>query len=252
MPTSTVARMLAPATTALAVAQPVVTQAHRISGRARPDSEEAAAFAGPLTPPAGAFIIWLPLFVSSAVFGRGLQDPRRQDHTELATVEGLAATAFAADAAWSLTAQYRGLGWPSLALIGSAASSAIMAMVKAARHAHGSEGMRFAARWIGGLAGWLSVATFANIETTLNRQLGRPSPSAETRRAVALVSAAGILASVVAIAGRGNGAYAAGAGWGLGGVVVKALRQGNRPVLAAGAAAGAALLAATLTGRAGR
>ena len=184
MATSSPSTALSGATLALSLIQPLATQFHRTTGAGRAETAETDVHGGPVTPAGGAFAIWLPLFIASTVFGSGISKAERQRHKKIETVEALAATTFAADTAWTLQTQLRGLGWGSVALIGTAAASAVGALLTASRHATADPGMGFAARWLGGLAGWLSVASFANLEATLNRQHGRPGPAVEERRAV--------------------------------------------------------------------
>lgn len=224
------------------LAQPLATQLHRATEIGRAETDETDAYAGPVTPAGGAFAIWLPLFIAGVVFSSGMSRPGRHNHPDIEKVEMLAATAFAADTAWTLQAQVRGLGWSSVALIGTAAGSAISAVLIASRHAMADSGMRFAARWLGGLAGWLSVASFANLEATLNRQYRRPLPAAEERRSARLVYAAGAVASLVTWMSRGNMPYAAAAGWGLGGIALRSRRESRRTVEIAALVAGTAVV----------
>ncbi len=85
------------------------------------------------------------------------------------------------------------------------------------------------------LVGGLSVATFANLESTLNLRNGRPSGPSEVRRATALVGAAASTTAVVKAGLRGNIPFVLAVTWVLGGIVLKAVRAGHRSVAAAAA-----------------
>ncbi|NGP17680.1 hypothetical protein [Devosia aurantiaca] len=236
---------------ALALAQPLATQFYRVASTAQSEEEgEVATYTGPVTPADGAFAIWVPLFASTMIFSVGLARPDYREHPNLQHVEELASGAFLADALWSVHAQTRGLGWASFGIIGAAATSAVSALIVAARGMPGSKGMRFAADWIGGLAGWLTVALFANLEATFNREGKRLEPAHEEDRAAVLVAGAGVAASVVALASRGNLSYAGVALWGLGGIALRAQREKRQKVLLAALSSAAALGAATAVARA--
>lgn len=98
------------------------------------------------------------------------------------------------------------------------------------------------------LAGWLTVATFANAEAALNQERGRPAPDEESRRAVKLIGAATGIAAATTVASKGNPLFALSAGWGLGGVVVKNVRRDWRVAAAAGLGL-AALVGVTVLAR---
>lgn len=260
--------VLARANLALTLVQPVAGQLAELTGWGQTMKERSHRSSGPVTPPDGAFAIWGPIFLATLALAlRDIRDARgarggdggpHGAGSEAAAphrVSGtgsrsrlLAGLAYAGNTAWSLQSQFGGLGWSSVAIIMSTTTAASAAMLEA-EHEGARQGAGVAALATGALAGWLTVAAFANLEATLNETRGRPRKAAETRRSVALVGGASSTAGALALASHGNLAYAAAACWGLGGVVVRNVRKRNTPVAAAAAAGVIALLGATLLGR---
>lgn len=203
----------------------------------------------------------------------------RQQRAPLHRVAWLMNAAYACNSAWSLRAQLVGLGWPSVGIIVVGAASASAALIGAERLARterlerGAEPpapdghdapdrsppapleatarggaaneARAAADAIAPLAGWLTLATFANLEATLNETGGRPRPRHETHRALILLGSEGALAGAVAATSQ-NPLYTAALAWGLGGVVVRNLRGRNRTIAAAAGLGCCAAVAATI------
>lgn len=222
----------------LSAAQPLAAYLSALTGKGVREVDRARESDGPVTPAEGTFAIWGPLFLGSLTWAGWSALPENRNDPALRRIGWLASGTYAGNIAWSIQAQLSGLGWPSVAFISAAAASATAAIVEAERTP--SAGV---ARWtLGPLAGWLALATFANVEATLNDQYGRPSPQAEERRAIALLGTAAVSASAVSIATRGSIPYAAGVGWGLAGTAVRNFRE-QRPSVALVACAGIALLA---------
>ncbi|MCO5102016.1 MAG: hypothetical protein M9885_14175 [Burkholderiaceae bacterium] len=221
----------------LAVAQPIAGRLGHRTGGASSIEARSDAVRGPVTPPKGAFAIWGPIFFGNVWLA--WQACTRVDRASAAErrIAWLNSAAFAANSAWSLQAQRRGLGWPSLAIIGTGTAAATAAMLEAEGATHPTRFTRLAAQTSGPLAGWLTVATATHVDATLTTVRGRPAPAAAQRRAVALIGAASGAAALLARAGRGNAGYAAAAGWGLGAITWRSAREG-RPQVAAAAAAG--------------
>lgn len=243
-----VERMAGGANLALAAAQPAAAYVTRLTGRGVSEADRAKVVDGPVSPAPGTFMIWLPLFARSLAHGVHLARAKRLP-APLQRAAWLTSAAYACNAAWSLQAQLRGLGWPSVALIASGATSAISALIDAERVASPSREARRAADAIAPLAGWLTLATFANFEATANETGGRPKPPAEEARALALLTAAGVTGATVAIASRVNRRYTGALAWGLGGVVVRNVRERNTKVAVVAGLGCCAFLAATLFGR---
>jgi hypothetical protein len=234
----------------LASAQPVAAYVTKLTGRGVSEADRARAVDGPVSPAPGAFVIWLPLFSTSLLHGARVVRSGA-DIASLRPVLRLMSAAYACNSAWSLQAQLRGLGWPSVVIISAAALSASAALVNAERLSERSREARVAARAVAPLAGWLTLATFANLEATLNETGARPRAARETQRAVALLGAASAATSAITWAGRGNPLYTAAVAWGLGGIVVRNLRARNTRVAIAAALGLAVSVAATVFRRRG-
>lgn len=250
-------RALAIANLALASAQPLAAYVTKLTGRGVSEAERARAVDGPVSPAPGMFVIWLPLFATS--IGHGARMARGRDSGPFPrTVAWLMTATYSCNTAWSLQAQLRGLGWPSVGIILAAAGSASAALISAERLAastgsSASQALSLEARAathaIAPLAGWLTLAAFANIEATLNATGRRPGEPRETRRALALLGGAVAAAAGITRASRGNRLYTAAVAWGLAGVALRNARARN-PVVATAAGIGAcAALGAAVFGR---
>lgn len=241
------ADVLRAATTfSLAAAQPLSTRLARWSGRGTPEVEQAAATEGPVTPAGGAFVIWAPLFVGNLAYATAEAGRVRTGDTSSGAAGWWVNAALAGNVAWSVNSQFRRLDEVSVALIFGSAAAATTAVALAERGRAGPAGRALAGSF-GPLAGWLCVAGFANVETTLNLRRGRPPDDQAVRRAVFLITAASTVGSVAAVAVRGNPLFALAACWGLGGIAVKALRRRQTPVVIT-AGLGGLVLAASSAG----
>jgi len=278
---------LAIANLALASAQPLAAYVTKLTGRGVSEAERASAVDGPVSPVPGTFVIWLPLFATSIGYGARIARVRDR-RVPPGSVAWLMSAAYSCNTVWSLQAQLRGLGWPSVAIILAAAGSASAALIGAERLAASSREAsprgaateaarrearvpevaspetsslersvradlsneaRAAAHAIAPLAGWLTLAAFANIEATLNETGRRPRRREEARRALALLGGAQVAAAAIASASRGSPLYTAAVAWGLGGVVLRNLRAQNRVVAVAAGIGACAAVAGTLFGR---
>ena len=242
-------RMQSLALLSLSLAQPVAGWLAHFTGRGKTIEERSDAAGGMVTPAKGAFAIWGPLFAGNlalavrSFFRHRFESPLNQ------WIAWLSGAAFAGNTAWGVQAQFGGLGWPSFGIIAGSAIAASAATVASECVAADSGFARVAANTTGPLAGWLTVATFANLDSTLNETQGRLSARAATRRAVVLVGAASAAATGMAIATRGNLGYAAASAWGLGGVVLRSKRESRTDVAMTAAIGLCAVAAATLFSR---
>lgn len=227
-----------------AVAQPVAGQASRLFGGGEPIEERSAKARSPVTPADGAFAIWGPIF--AAGLSHAVRTAARADEPLVRRTGWLTAAAYAGDTAWELWAQYRNVGWKSVAIIGATAGAANAAMLVAARAEPDEPGRALVLNSVAPLAGWLTVATAANLGGARLAEGGPADRPVQTRVAVALVAGVATAASALAYAGRGNPLYAGAAGWGLAGVAVRNVRERNGPVLLAALAGLAAVAGATL------
>lgn len=232
----------------LALLQPVAGRLAQLTHRGASIEKRADAARGPVTPAKGAFAIWGPLFAGNLALAIRSFYRHRLEVRANRWVDWLSGAAFAGSSVWSLQAQFAGLGWPSFAIISGTAVAASAATI-AAESPRPSGFARLATLTNGPLAGWLTVATFANLDSTLVQTQGSDLPSAEQNRAVALVGAASIAATGMTIATRGNLGYAGAAGWGLGGVLLRNRRE-SRPAVVRTAAIGLGMVGlATLLSR---
>jgi hypothetical protein len=241
-------RKAAVANVVLAAAQPAAAYVTKLTGRGVSEAERASQVDGPVSPAPGAFVIWLPLFATSIAHGAHILRASAQP-SPVRRVTWLMTAAYFCNSAWSLQAQLRGLGWSSVAIIAAAAASASAALVEAESASERHPEAVVAARAVAPLAGWLTLASFANVEATLNQTSTRPDPRAETRRALALLGAASATAGGIAFASRGNPLYTAAVAWGLGGVIIRNLRARNVAVAVAAGAAFAVAVGATTAAR---
>jgi hypothetical protein len=202
-----------------------------------------------VTPAAGAFVIWAPLFAGSLIYSGLAATPRYRRDPTLRMVGGLTAAVFAGNSVWSVNAQLRDLGWTSLGLIAASAGAAASATIIAERAEPRTDGARLAGWTIAPLAGWLLVATFANAEAALNTRMERPGLREEEMRAMGLIAAASGCAAALAVATRGNLPFAGAAAWGLAGIAIKNSRERRKEVTAAAAIGLAAVTLATLFAR---
>ena len=233
----------------LALLQPIAGRLAQLTHRGVSIEERSAAARGPVTPANGAFAIWGPLFAGNLALAVRSFFRRRFEAPANKWITWLSGAAFAGNTAWSLQAQFAGLGWPSFGIIAGSATAASAAVIAAESVAHDSGFARLAATTVGPLAGWLTVATFANLDATFNETQGSSSEEAATRRAMVLVGAASGTAAAMAVATRGNLGYAGAAAWGLGGIVLRNRRE-QRPAVVRTAAIGLSAVAlATILAR---
>lgn len=211
----------------LALALPLSTQIARLTGKGRDEVEQARASQGALTPASGAFAIWAPIFLSVAAYG--VQRVRFRGHAQDGEALALARASLAGNILWSLNAQFKGFGWQSAALLGVSALTATAAVAKFAKHPR-SAFARSAAQLLAPLAGWLSVATFVNVETSQRATDSRTQKLLKPRMLLSAASAAAV-AGVTAT--RGNPLYAGAVAWGLGAIALKNARRDPKLAVAA-------------------
>lgn len=232
---------------ALAAAQAALPVLPRLVRRASTEEEQARPPEGPLTPPPGAFAIWGPLFATSLAYL--LVRLRGAARRETGMPDAFVALTFALNSLWTLNSQFRRLDVLSVALIGVAATSATIAVE---RSTAADPADRARAALVGPLAGWLTVATAANVEAAANVHRGRLRRAGETRRAVGLLAGASALLGVQARRNHGNLPFAAASGWGLAGILLKAGRERRAAVAAVALLGLAGLGTAVRSGRTSR
>ena len=221
----------------LTVALPLATQVATVTGKGRPEVEQARETEGPITPVTGAFTIWGPIF--ACLLAYGVQRVRSYDELENPPAEALIRASLAGNILWSLNAQFKDFGWQSLALIGASAATATGAVARYTGPDDRNDLSRRVSYLLAPLAGWLSIATFANLDAT-QRFTASPSQKVVTPPVILALATVSTLGGVVAT--KGNLVYSAAAAWGLGGIILRHAR--HQPKLAATASAGLATVAA--------
>lgn len=216
---------------ALTIALPLSTQIANWTGRGRRETDQAREAEGPVTPASGAFVIWAPIFASLVAYGA--QQVRLTGDITDKGARNLIRVSLIGNILWSLNAQFKGFGWQSVALIGSSALAATASAARYERLGEKDGTAKVAANLIAPLAGWLSVATFANIDAT---QRFTESPSRSWLNPDRIVPIAAMAAALGVVATRANPFYTIAAGWGLGGIALKNRR--GRPKLASKALVG--------------
>lgn len=179
------------------------------------------------------FAIWLLIFASC--FGFALHFAVQGGAP---AVGWLAAALFAGNVWWERHVPRRGLDRISVAIIVLELALAIALLAMTARGAAAGWDWWLGVAPLQLFAGWVSVATFANLSSTLKAE-GRAV------RAPALLLVAGALAATAAF-WSGSWPYAAAAAWGLAGAAVSATLKGDRAAIGAAAPAAALTLLAPL------
>lgn len=242
----------------LAIVQVAAGSLHDLTGMGASIPERSAANDTPAVPAVYAFAVWGLIFLWCFAFASFQARPAARASRLVAGLRGPAALAFVLNAAWEIHAQLAGLAWTSFALI-VALLLPLLAAVERIRRFDGP--IVGSEHWLAivplhVLAGWISVATFASLSTTLDVTgvLANALPAAA--RDVLLALLAGVVGAVFARRARAPLPYGLTVIWGLAGIIVKNTAEGGSwPVaLAAGGAiamvAGAA--ATRLTGARGR
>ncbi|TGD92365.1 hypothetical protein [Methylobacterium nonmethylotrophicum] len=190
----------------------------------------------PVVPATYAFSIWSAIFLTGLVYAIEQARPSRADDPLLRRIGWLTAAAFAANAVWSVLAQ---LEYP-LVLTGLTLLVGVTAILLAADRVFRSEpAIRGSDRWtvalpVGMLAGWLSVAIFANWSVVLADWNFADRPS-RTLQALAFLAGAGLTAAVMIRRTGGAWPYVGVVAWALVALIVGNVQRGD-PALAAASA----------------
>lgn len=247
LPANRADALLAGANLFFAAAQSFAGQTSRLTGTGTPVDRRPETY-HPATPIAPAFAIWGPLFASELRYALR----RRRGDRLTREIGWLSAATFAGNTAWDLQAELRGFEPRSQAIIMAAAAAAVAALLKVERGDYTEHERREIALPIGTLAGWLVAACAANAEASRIQTFGRPGAHREANEAVVLIAVATAATCAITIASRGHAHFAAGAAWGLAGIVARNVKE-KRPRVALAASAGlAATLGALLLARRSR
>lgn len=186
-------------------------------------TSEAQTIKTPVVPADYTFAVWSAIFLLGLIYALDQMRPSRAELPLYRRIGWLTAAAFAANTVWSVIAQ---LGGP-LVLTGLiflvAAFGSVIAAWRTFRTADAPLVARLA---VGSLAGWVSVAIFANWSVVL-KDLGYGDLGGETLQALVFLSAAGLLAAATIRMTRGALPYAVTIAWALIGLIVGNLERGT-------------------------
>ncbi|ONG47573.1 hypothetical protein BKE38_22985 [Pseudoroseomonas deserti] len=206
---------------ALPLAQPLVGAMASVFGIGHTQAEMSARSQTPVVPAGYAFSIWGLLFALSIAWGIWQLLPSAGRDSLVARRLGwpLAAT-FAGSILWMVLSQLTENGWHLVAVMLLVLSASLTAFFVNRRAEHGLAATQ-AERWlirplVGLLAGWVSVATFANIAGAALVSGFFPNQGAGlTVAAVLILLACGGLVLTVLWIARGSPWYAAAVAWAL-------------------------------------
>lgn len=196
----------------------------------------------PVTPAGYAFVIWLPIFALAIAWGLWQALPAGRA-TPLAQRLGWPlAVCFGLNILWMLLIEFTGMGWHLVVVILAALASALVAFLLFV-HDPGESGLgrTIAAPLVGLLAGWVSMASFANVGAAAHATALMAEGAAGSFTAVLLLLAAGGFATAVVALIRDALWYLIGAGWAL--IAILLANIGLREVDLAPAIAAGAMLA---------
>lgn len=196
----------------------------------------------PVTPAGYAFVIWLPIFALAIAWGVWQALPSARA-TPLAQRLGWPlAICFALNILWMLLIEFTGMGWHLVVVILAALAFALAAFLLFVRDpGESGVGRTIAAPLVGLLAGWVSMASFANVGAAAHATALMAEGAAGSFTAVLLLLAAGGFATAVVALVRDALWYLLGAGWAL--VAILLANTGVREVDLAPAIAAGAMLA---------
>lgn len=188
----------------------------------------------PVVPATYAFSIWAPIFLASIVYAVEQAKPSRAADPLLRAIGWPTATAFAANAVWSVLAQ---LEYP-LVLTGLTLVVGAASILLAAGYTFGGGHiLRGADRWtvgvpVGMLAGWLSVAVYANWSIVL-ADWNLDAVPTRTLQALAFLGGAGLTAAFMIRKTGGALPYVLAIAWALVGLTVGNVDRGDWAVAVA-------------------
>lgn len=227
----------------------------QLTGWGRTIAEVSNAHTTPVTPAGYAFVIWLPIFALAIAWGVWQALPAGRAMPIARRLGWPLGCCFALNILWMLLIQFTGMGWHLVVVILAALGCALAAFVIFADDpGERGVGRAIATPLVGLLAGWVSMASFANVGAAA-QATGLMAPGAAgSFTAVLLLLAAGGFATAILALVRDALWYLAGAGWAL--VAIMLANMGMRdwdlaPAIAAGAMLALAVTAHALRRRRG-
>lgn len=203
----------------------------------------------PLVPAAYAFSLWSVIFAACLIYAWDQARPSRRARDVYRRVGWPMALAMAVNGGWSLFAQ---LERPLMVLFGIflvGVAASLLAALRLFRDTPKVDIPGSAGAATGLLAGWVSVAIFANLSVAL-ADLGYGETPSRVVQALVLLSAAGALACAVVRWTRGALTYAAAVAWALIALIVAHLTREAAPLWAVATGAWlVAIIATTIVSR---
>ena len=202
-----------------------------VTGMGESIADRSAAATTPVTPAGYAFAIWGVIFAGCLAYAVYQALPRHREDRFLRRVGWFTAAAFLGNTLWGVECQLYGFTWLTVVIIvGTLAASGLACRELApVRRALTSTEYWCVFVPVNLLAGWLSVAAFANIAAACQAHgLGSLGLSA-TNFAIVLIAAAGLFGVAVTVRTQGRW-YAAAVVWGLIGIMV-ANQAADNPVV---------------------
>ena len=181
----------------------------------------------PLVPPGWAFAVWGPIFLSCAALAIFHALPGNLTDPALRVIGWWAALLFGLNVLWEAYVPRRGLDWTSVAIIAAElAVASVLAVRSSALDLHG------AAWWLVAFplqlfAGWVAVAAFVNLSSTLRRarEDGARVPDPNERGTASTLLAAATVVAIALTVASASLVTAAASAWGIG---TLAARTGGR------------------------
>lgn len=191
------------------------------------------------------FAIWVLIFLSCFGFALWHGLPGNLTDDTLRRVGWLAVLLFAANTLWEYYVPKRGFGWGSVAIVISELILAISALWLLTDANNVTEGIAF---WLGRaplyfFAGWVSVAAFTNLSSTLVLYKASLNPRTQ-KGAIVLLGIAGMATLVIASV-YGSTVYAMASAWGFLGIAYGARTKQKATVAALSLCSSIAVLAAS-------
>lgn len=197
--------------------------------------------AAPTTPAGYAFGIWALIYAACLAYAIWQALPGNRDRPLLRRIGWASAGAFALDTAWVLAARF-GPYWSTLAIILGVLACALAALVELtrSRRALSRSEYWFALVPLSLLAGWITIATFANAGSFYRTLAEGRVPV--TAWSIAVLAAAVVAAAILVRRADGNPWYAGPIVWGLAAVAAANAGPAGNAVVAAAAGVGGAVV----------